>query len=253
MVVVTPSASAEARRRLSSLTRRSRRRSVQFPEGFLRDPNGDPPMARIFRGDRAGELRLKLYVTGTMLAAAAPHDIKGISGRGWAEVLGLEDPATSGARRINAAIDWLAEHDFVTIEQAAGHAPTITLLDPGGSDRPYRRPRKRWVSVPIGLWSRYWIYELDGPSLAVLLAVLDMQGVRTPRNAPWLSGSERPRYGLSDDTWTRGTKRLQQLDLLTVKRVPQGRDFDYRRLRNTYWIDLDRFDDKPEDDPEADE
>jgi hypothetical protein len=57
-----------------------------------------------------------------------------------------------------------------------------------------------------------------------------------------LTASQRIRYGLSDDTWTRASKELIAQDLLAIGRTPQGRDFDFRRMRNTYWIDKSRLD-----------
>jgi hypothetical protein len=48
-------------------------------------------------------------------------------------------------------------------------------------------------------------------------------------------------YELSHDTWTRGRHELERHGLLSVRRTPQGNDYDYRRLRNTYWIITERL------------
>jgi hypothetical protein len=53
----------------------------------------------------------------------------------------------------------------------------------------------------------------------------------------------RASYELSHDTWTRGRQELERAGLLTVKRAPQGDEYVYIRLRNSYWLDtapLDR-------------
>ena len=47
----------------------------------------------------------------------------------------------------------------------------------------------------------------------------------------------RASYQLSHDTWTRGRYELEQAGLLTVKRVPQGDEYVYTRLRNSYWLE----------------
>jgi hypothetical protein len=74
-----------------------------------------------------------------------------------------------------------------------------------------------------------------------------MGGRRSPAQAPWVSPLEaKERYAVSDDLRTKGTRQLEALGLLTIGRIPQGGDSDYKRLRNTYWLDLDRLDDSPE-------
>jgi len=51
--------------------------------------------------------------------------------------------------------------------------------------------------------------------------------------AAWLRTSGTDEH----DTWTRASRELETLGLLTKGKQPQGRDFDWRRTRNTYWID----------------
>ena len=75
-----------------------------------------------------------------------------------------------------------------------------------------------------------------------MIVLLDLQGgKKSKRDAPWLTTRQRDRYGLSDDTWTRASKELVKHGLLEIGRVSQGRDFDFRRMRNTDWIDEDRL------------
>ena len=52
----------------------------------------------------------------------------------------------------------------------------------------------------------------------------------------------RASYGLSHDSWTRGRHELEAAGLLTVKRVPQGDEYDYTRLRNSYWLETGPLD-----------
>lgn len=113
----------------------------------------------------------------------------------------------------------------------------MTLLSALGDGKAFTRGRGIYLSVPLGLWEHYWILRLSGTSLALLLVLLDLQGGKSATSPPSLPAPLRPRYGLSDDTWTRGCRELKELGLLEVRKQPQGKDFDFRRMRNTYWID----------------
>jgi hypothetical protein len=95
--------------------------------------------------------------------------------------------------------------------------------------------------MPLGFWEREWIYALSGSAVALLLVLKDMRSNRPESDPPWLTTQQKARYGLSEATWTRATKELDGHSLVTVGRKPQGKDFDYRRLRNTYWIHAERL------------
>jgi hypothetical protein len=125
----------------------------------------------------------------------------------------------------------------------------ITLLDPTGNGSKYKR-YSPYVQVPLGFWREQWIVRLSGSAVALLMVLLDLQGGKKSRqDAPWLPTRQRVRYGLSDDTWTRASKELVEQGLLTIDRIPQGRDFDFRRMRNTYWINKTRLDEIDPDYP----
>jgi hypothetical protein len=193
------------------------------------------------RGGRGGEVRLKLYLCLDLVATKSPYRLIGMPARLWAEMLSLPDPEGRGARRVSDALDWLDAHKLVAVERHRGAPPDITLLNPAGDGEQYHRPMKRWVKVPLPFWTQQWITALSGRATAIFLVLLDMQGGRPRTNPPWLSAADRTRYSLSADTWTRGTHELVDKNLLTVKRTPQGRDFDWRRLRNTYWIEVEQL------------
>ncbi len=57
-----------------------------------------------------------------------------------------------------------------------------------------------------------------------------------------MSRDRRASYELSHDTWTSGRQELERAGLLTVKRVPQGDEYVYTRLRNSYWLDTTPLD-----------
>ena len=241
----TPSwGSADLLNRLVHMSKRGT--GIQLPVGFVR-AEGDtarPPVARMLRdghssrGGRGGAVRLKLYLCLNLLAAKPPHDVRRrIPARAWAEALDLPDPSKLGARRVGDALAWLDRAKMITVKRERGDAPVITLLDPTGNGSKYKR-YSPYVQVPNGFWREQWIVRLSGSAVALLIVLLDLQGGKKSRqDAPWLPTRQRARYGLSDDTWTRASKELVEHGLLTIDRIPQGRDFDFRRMRNTYWID----------------
>jgi hypothetical protein len=224
---------------LGQAVKKSKRSSgIQLPPGFVRSDRhgGEPPLARLLRGGRGGEVRLKLYLTMILIAARAPHDIENVPARAWAETLNLDDPAGLGARRISDALRWLDEQRFISLTSRRGTPPTVRLRSALGDDTPFDRGRGVYLSVPVGLWEHHWITRLSGAGLALLLVLLDLQGGKNSASPPSLPGPLRRRYGLSDDTWTRASRELRELGLLQIKKQPHGRDFDFRRMRNTYWI-----------------
>jgi hypothetical protein len=249
MLQVTRPISSRAAYMLEQAVKRSRRGSgIQLPTGFVRaDVRGlTPPLARMIRGGRGGEVRLKLYLTMILIAVRPPHDIDNVPARAWAEVLDLEDPAGLGARRIADALQWLAKNNFVHLDSQRGRPPVVRLLSAVGDGTRFDRGRRIYVRVPIGLWQNFWITQLSGSGLALLLVLLDLQSGRKASTPPALPGQMRRRYGLSDDTWTRASKELTELGLLEIRRQPQGRDFDARRMRNTYWINVERLNIAPD-------
>ncbi|WP_148085777.1 hypothetical protein [Amycolatopsis thermoflava] len=62
----------EALHELSRAVQRSgRKQQVPFAKEFLQDPSGNPPLARLVQGGRGGEVRLKIYLTVTLLGPPA--------------------------------------------------------------------------------------------------------------------------------------------------------------------------------------
>ncbi|RKR88116.1 hypothetical protein BDK92_2423 [Micromonospora pisi] len=236
---------AEGRRLLRRLVERSKRTGgVQLPPGFLRDDtlSATPPLAHMLRGGQGGEVRLKLYLTMTMLAARPPHDIKSIPARTWARVLALPDPEVNGARRITDALNWLQEARLVRLDSRQGMPKDVTLLSPSGTGKAYSWRGSWYISMPLGFWQNEWVYQLSGSAVGFLLVLRDMRSNKTETDPPWLTMTQKQRYGFSEDTWTRASKELRDHSLLVVRRKPQGKEFDHRRLRNTYWINIERLD-----------
>jgi hypothetical protein len=196
-----------------------------------------PPLARMLRGGQGGEVRLKLYLTISLLAVSPPYDIEdAIPARVWAEMLDLTDPNRNGARRINDAFEWLDREKFLISRRRRGTPGSIQLLSQSGSGELYTRPAgpKRYVRLPLGIWQAGWIVRLSGAALAILIIILDLQGGRTQA---WVSPRvARERYDLSPDTWAKGVRELERCNIAVVSKRPQGDVFDYRRLRNVYSV-----------------
>lgn len=208
------------------------------------DPLSDaslPPLATMLKG-RAGEVRLKIYLTLLWLAAAAPHLVRGKPAQAWARLLGLHEPDSLGATRVRAALTWLEKEGFAYVNRGRGAAAVVGPLHERGSGDAYTRPtgskdpQDWYIQVPQQFWSEGWISVLSGPAVAVLLVMLDdvwgTDGVRKVRRLGragvefqeatsfpqmWLAESQlRARYGLSWDTWALGIKELVDWGLVTT-------------------------------------
>jgi hypothetical protein len=219
----------------------------------------------MLRGGRGGQVRLKTYLSTLWLAGAPPHDAA-YPARAWATLLDLGDPSGRGARRVNAAIAWLEENQFLTVEARPGHPSRVTLLDEAGSGRRYRVPgeaynkalakgadadvlaRHRYVQLPPAFWTSGWLAALSGPAIAMYLVLLCEQSGQSPSRELWFSPEQaRLKYALSGDTRSAGLSELRRAGLVSVRRRPVASDvFDVQRFRNVYLMQPDRLADPAE-------
>jgi hypothetical protein len=237
---------AEALRLLSAAAERSKRSNAAFSRSFVAalDPapkgTSSTPLSRLIQGGRGGEVRLKLYLLLTMMATRAPFDIKQLR---TPQTLArtLELPKGTGPRRITSNLNWLATNKYISIERDPSVRTSVQLLDPVGNGNPLPDARKikPYMTIPIEFWSSGWLLDLSPTAIAVLFALADRLGGSD--KALYLLRDRRASYGFSHDTWTRGTAELENHGLLILKRVPQGNDFDYTRMRTAYWIEWKRL------------
>lgn len=97
---------------------------------------GFPPLASLAsRGGRGGAVPLRLYLALIWRCSAVPHRTD-ILARKWALLLGLDDPAALGARRIAKALGILEREPRVHLERRRGESTIVTLLDESGSNAP---------------------------------------------------------------------------------------------------------------------
>lgn len=204
----------DALRVMRSAVDRSRRQStVQLPIDFVRDPGGRPtPLKRIGADGRGQGLRLKLYLSMTMLATKEPHHLRPYPASAYATMLDIDDSEGNGARRVNQAQRWLADVGFIQRIPNGTHPPHMVILPlPVVADW-----SGRWITLPLGLWSNGWIHVMSGRALMLYIVLRELTGGRGGTTA---DGRRKAEYGLSDETWARGLEDLQALKLAEATRV----------------------------------
>ncbi len=220
-------------------------------------------------------MRLKLYLA-LLWMAGGGRDDRGhavtFPARAYAELLALDDPEGNGQRRVREALTSFAEQRLINLEERPGHPKTVGLLREDGSAEPYDRPGDhfkkaddgeanpaedrsatavhRFVRLGPEFWTQGWAQVLSAPAIAVLLTMLVVT-INGREHNQWVSLSERRLYGLSDDTWTRGTAELVEHGILAVRRAPVSKDaFAWKRMRNTYSLVLERLKRRPDAEPQ---
>lgn len=249
----------------SLLAARVSRPQVPVRSAFIvsSDPAVPPPLTSLLRGGRGGEVKLKLLLSMLWIAVASPYDVTQPA-RVWAELLGLDDPESKGAARVNAAVRRLVEAGFLDVEKRKGQPSRLLLREETGNGAPYTHPGSHWevkkgstkkpkdapryTQLPAELWTHGWLATLSGPGLAMLLILLEQTRGKT-YDGLWFSPSvAAKRYGLSEVTRRKGIDELDEARLITVDRIPVGRGtLATIRRRNTYSIEVDRFEENPED------
>ncbi|WP_055483541.1 helix-turn-helix domain-containing protein [Sphaerimonospora mesophila] len=252
--------SATALDQAEKASRRARRRA-QLRLSFIARPDAEtssseaPPLARMLRGGRGGQVRLKLFLSYLWMQTSDQATPLAHPAQAWAQLLDLPQAATTGARRINEAQAWLERHGFITVKAHPGHANAVTVLNETGDGSPYVAPgaaakahrntpeglRHLYVQLPATLWTNGYIQLMTGAGLAMYLILLDQYWpteLTEPLHHVWISPKAfAERYDLSTDTRTKGINDLRDLGLLTFSRKPiNPDDFDIERLRNVYTL-----------------
>lgn len=206
--------------------------------------------ARRGGGGRGGRTRLALLVTLIWVSAAPPHDSTRPA-RFWAELIGLDDPTTTGARSISESLVDLEKRGFIVLDHAVGGMPPIVqLLKEDLSRNLYSVPGakkddeaiEQYFRVPKALWMSGIIQEMSGSALAMYLLVLSQ--VRSDDVEPkvWFSPATfKERFGLGDSTRKTGLRELVDLGIL-IEQVESldnsGGTANRTYRRKTYSLDL---------------
>jgi hypothetical protein len=232
------------------------RKNAQVRVGFISRTDKErpaPALARMLRGGRGGQVRLKLYLSYLWMQT----DESGVSlaypAQVWAQLLGLERPDEAGSRRIHEAQTWLERNRFISVQSQPGHANRVTVLNETGTGEKYTAPgaavsrgggdksKHLYVQIPAAFWTSGYLALLTGAGLALYLILLDQYGPGQLAADPepvWFSPKLfAERYGLSDDTRAKGIGDLRDLGLLNIRRqaINPG-DFDLERIRNVYTL-----------------
>lgn len=245
-------------------TRLGRRTSAPVRAAFVgvaedeRPASEVPPLARLLRGGRGGEVRLKLELSFLWFAANPPHDLT-YAARVWATLLDLDDPEGRGTRRVRQAILSLAKTGLIALDPRPGQPNRIVLLDEGHPGTRYelagaaynrtkgsgKEWRHRYIQLPDTLWTNGWLATLSGAALAMLLVLYTELGRRDPSTTDlWFSPAQALKlYGLSEDTRSKGLRELRAAGLITARKRSASRNvLDFRRLRNTYRLNIAQLD-----------
>ena len=146
----------------------------------------------------------------------------------------LNLPQDTGPRQINDALKWLEKEGLVRRDHQPGKPAELTLLKPDGSREEWgAQNESRWVTIPIEMWRAGWILRLNGRCLAVYVALRELTGGRAEEGGV-MDGYRKAQYGMSNDTWTRASRELESLGLLTVVPEVYGDDDWNKRRRNRY-------------------
>ena len=252
---------AQAAKRVHGRTTPVRIRFIERAQPDADDP--PPPLARVIRGGRGGEVRLKLLLALLWLGAGGQHDVQ-FPAHSYAALLDLPDRYGNGARRVNDALNWLRDHAFITIERKPGQTPKITLLSELCNGGPYVVPGKAtkdpatkkatpdniYIQLPVAFWTKGWAATLSGPATAMLLVLLLLersQDTDLDRLLQRLAEGDKPgvwvspdrairRFDLSEDTRSRGFRELAQHGLVSIDRQRVHGDFEGVRVRNVYML-----------------
>jgi hypothetical protein len=225
------------------------------------DDLGGPPLALLLRASKGGALRVKLYLA-VLWQAGGGDERHTVSwpARAWAALLDLPEPEGRGDRRIRDAIRALEQAGLLMAAHESGRPATITLLRDDGTAETYTNPGEAaraakekgafdpgdlYVQLPPSFWTKGWALVLSGPGIAMLLVMLVLTK-NGEKKGVWISPAQaRSRFGLSEDTWTRGVTELRRHGLLETRKKPVSEDFGWRRVRNAYALNRAGLDHEP--------
>lgn len=217
----TSQSASEARSFASRLGRRARmgapvrRAFVTIDEGQLQSPMGSlMSSTSAGGGGRGGRTRLALLLSLLWVASAHPHTTSR-SARWWAEILGLPDSATKGARSVSTNLHELDRRGFIRLEPGRrGYNSKVTLLNEtpphGDYSLPHTDGGSGYFRLSEKLWTQGLIGDLDGASLAMFVLLTYYYRADTHEtDGVWFSPNYfKERHGLSDTTRNRGLQGL---------------------------------------------
>lgn len=221
------------------------RRKADCPirKTFARRAAPDAPLPLLARlvgaqAGRAGEPRLKLYLTTLFLARDGDRwHVDKVPAATWATLCGLDQPETAGAVRINAAIGALVDLKAIEADRRQGREPRLRVrredlqapwTSPVGVTGALHAAEDLYAQLDRGFWANGWVTLLSARAVAALVILLDATWEREAdkvRGEPDADGRcysvtkalrwwHLPEdqlgddYGVSRDLFDRGVKEL---------------------------------------------
>ena len=239
------SVTVTAKKLLEDAVKKSGRRStVQLPEEFARIQKPGEVSTGLSNLFAQGEVPMKLYLTLVMLTRKPPHELfRVVPDHYWAELLGYEelneaDPIPgNGTRRIKRAMTALENAGLggtglISRTAIRGRGVKISVVHP---PEPTRAP---WIGLPLELWSRGWINVMPARGLFVYLCLRLVLAGKPDNEGAHVSSWDRERFAIKDDTWQRGIKQLEALNLVRrdTARVAVDRWSTDLRKRQVYYL-----------------
>jgi hypothetical protein len=239
------SVTVTAKRLLEDAVRKSgRHTTVQLAEEFARiqKPGGKSTgLSDLFA---LGEAPMKVYLTLVMLTRTPPHELFMVRpDHYWAELLGYEelneaDPIPGkGTRRIKRAMTALEKAGpggtgLISRTAIRGHGAKIIVVHPP------ERTRAPWITIPLELWSRGWINVMSARALFVYLCLRLVLAGKPDNVGTQVSSWDRERFAIKEDTWQRGIKELEALNLVwsDIDRVVVDRWSTDLHKRKVYYL-----------------
>ncbi|GAA1484043.1 hypothetical protein GCM10009625_08470 [Brachybacterium fresconis] len=206
------------------------------------------------RGGPGGRVRLGLLLSSIWVAGSRSPFETFRTPSMWAELLGLPDPTTAGARSVRNAQRTLVAQNFFAEPTGAGRETRrIKLLREDGSGRDYTIPtgakeqNDLYFRVPEVLWTQGVIARLETPGLTMLLAALSVSRwdgeAGSFESVVFRPKTSKEVFGISDATRKRGLQELVMqgvlLDLSTsgsahrLEGMPRNESKHYR-LSSTF-------------------
>lgn len=232
----SPGASLATKDLAAKIQRATKRTDTPVSKAFVRaaSPARPAPFYDLYARGRSGDVTVKLYLALLWKCVSPPYESRGDTARGWALLLGLDDPPGKGARKIRSALDRLEGANLIETYPNPGGANTIRLLAEDGSGAPYRPASEASYQQRLGdgstnknalyfkvsgeMWLGGYMQGLKGPALAMYMILACEQAYRKD---VWFSTRVfAERYGISAQTRAVGTEQLTALGLLRVRPQP---------------------------------
>lgn len=173
-----------------------------------------------------GPATLKLYLTLVMMTKTPPHDLyRATSPKLLAQTLGYAREglnAESATRKMNRALHKLEDEGLIKVTPRPLRVPAITVEH-------FPNDRKRYITLPLGLWKNGWINVFSNVELATYIA-LRLNASGREDSPAHVRGYERLEYGFSTEFWRRGTLQLAERGIVkTSKETPDDPEIVSRR------------------------